>query len=639
MNSGTAENASPIRLILGALIPLLAFVLQWLFWDTIQPYVWFLFYPAIFFSSWVAGMRAGLLATATSTILAWWFFIPPRFSFALEHPSSVISIAIFAGMGVLFSLTHERLRRANQQTAAALAQVNSARDHLEDGIRERTADLAQTIDALQGSEAKYRQTLDSMIEGCQIIGLDWRYLYLNPSADRHNRRPGTELLGKTVMESWPGITGTRVFELEQACMAERTSHNLETEFIFPDGHRGWFRLIIQPVAEGIAIYSEEITERKIAEQALAESESAFRASFHQAAVGMAQVGLDGRWIRVNQRLCDIVGYQAGELLRLSFQDITHPDDLGVDLESVGRVLSGEIDSYSLEKRYIRRDQSLVWINLTVGLVREPSGAPAYFISVVEDIAERKQSGEDLRRLNEELEQRVAERTVQLESVNKELESFSYSVSHDLKAPLRGIDGYSQLLEKDYRDRLDDDGRLFIRNIRSSAAQMHQLIEDLLNYSRMERRSLQSVSLDLSGLVQAVAAERSAEFRREGVELRLELPQLQVRADRDGLALVLRNLLENALKFSRKAPAPAVQIAARAEAGKVILSVSDNGIGFDMKFHDRIFDIFQRLQRAEDYPGTGVGLALVRKAMQRMEGRVWAESSPGEGATFFLEIPL
>jgi len=180
-------------------------------------------------------------------------------------------------------------------------------------------------------------------------------------------------------------------------MAVRTSHNLETEFIFPDGHRGWFRLIIQPVTEGIAIYSEEITERKLAEQALAESESAFRASFHQAAVGMAQVGLDGSWVRVNQRLCDIVGYPAEELLRLSFQEITYPDDLGADLESVGRVLSGEIDSYSLEKRYIRKDQSLVWINLTVGLVRESSDAPAYFVSVVEDITERKHASSPGRR--------------------------------------------------------------------------------------------------------------------------------------------------------------------------------------------------------------------------------------------------
>jgi PAS domain S-box-containing protein len=637
MNSGAAQNPTTFRLFLGALIPLLAFVLQWIFWSTIQPYVWFFFYPAIFFSSWI-GMRAGLLATATSTLMVWWFFIPPRYSFALERPTSVISMVIFAGMGVLFSLTHDRLRKANLATAEALAQVSAAKDHLEEGIRERTADLAQTIDALQLSEAKYRLTLDSMIEGCQIVGFDWRYLYLNRSAERHNRRPGTELLGKTVMESWPGITATRVFELEQLCMAERVAHNLESEFVFPDGHRGWFRLIIQPVSEGIAIYSEEITERKRAEQALAESESAFRASFHQAAVGMAQVGLDGRWLRVNQRLCDIVGYRPQELLALSFQEITHPEDLGADLENAGRLLSGKIDSYSMEKRYLRKDQSLVWINLTVGLVREPSGAPAYFISVVEDITERKESGEALRRLNSELERRVAERTKQLESVNQELESFSYSVSHDLKAPLRGIDGYSQLLEKDYRDRLDNDGRLFIRNIRASAAQMHQLIEDLLNYSRMERRALQSVSVDLSGLVQAVVAERTAEFRREGVELTLELPQLQVHADRDGLALVLRNLLENALKFSRRGKEPAVQISARDETGRVILSVSDNGIGFDMKFHDRIFDIFQRLQRAEDYPGTGVGLALVRKAMQRMEGRVWAESSPGAGATFFLEIP-
>jgi PAS domain S-box-containing protein len=627
------------RLLLGASFPLAAFLVQWIFWSTIQPYVWFLFYPAVFFSSWLCGLRGGLLATATSTLLVWWFFIPPRYSFALERSTSAISILIFAGMGVLFSLTHERLKRANRATADALAEVNAARDHLEARITERTADLAQTIDALMQSEAKYRQTLDSMLEGCQVIGFDWRYRYLNGTAERHNRRPADELLGRTVMECWPGITATRVFALEQSCMSGRTIHNLENEFAFPDGYRGWFRLIIQPVAEGIVIYSEDITERKLAEQALAESESAFRASFHQAAVGMAQVALDGRWLRVNQRLCDIVGYRSEELLELGFQDITHPDDLDSDLACVEQVLAGEVDTYAMEKRYLRKDGTLVWVNLTVGLVRDGGGAPCYFVSVVEDITERKESGAALLRLNGELEQRVAERTVQLEALNKELEAFSYSVSHDLKAPLRGIDGYSQLLEKDYRDRLDDDGRLFIRNIRSSAAQMHQLIEDLLNYSRMERRSLQPVGIDLGALVQAVVGERAAEIERGGIRLVLELPQLEVRADRDGLALVLRNLLENALKFSRKTEAPQVVIGARAEGGRALVWVADNGIGFDMKFHDRIFDIFQRLQRAEDYPGTGVGLALVRKAMQRMEGRVWAESVPGAGAQFYLEIPL
>lgn len=242
------------------------------------------------------------------------------------------------------------------------------------------------------------------------------------------------------------------------------------------------------------------------------------------------------------------------------------------------------------------------------------------------------------RLLEELERRVSERTAQLEAVNRELESFSYSVSHDLKAPLRGIDGYSRLLQEDKFDRLDDEGRQFVRNIRQGVAKMHQLIEDLLSYSRMERSSLQNVPLDLSDLVQAVISERSEELERAGTLLRAELPGISVLADREGLAMVIRNLLENALKFSRDASPPVIEIHVRTEANKAILSIRDNGIGFDMKFHDRIFDIFQRLQRSEDYPGTGVGLALVRKAIQRMGGRVWAESSPGEGATFYLEIP-
>jgi PAS domain S-box-containing protein len=638
MNTADCTIHDLRRAMLAGAMPLLAFALQWAFWSTIQPYVWFLFYPAVFLSSWISGLRGGLLATATSTLLVWWFFIPPRFSFLLERPTSAVSLLIFAGMGVLFSLTHERLRRANQATAQALDSVRTVNEQLEARIVERTADLAQTIDALVGSEAKYRTTLDSMMEGCQIIGFDWSYRYLNSAAAQHNRRPNAELLGRTVPECWPGITLTPVFELERRCMEQRTTHNLDSEFTFPDGHTGWFRLIIQPVAEGIVIYSEDITERKLAQQALAQSESAFRASFDQAAVGMAQVATDGRWLRVNQRMCEIVGYPEGELLRLSFQQITHPEDLEADLEQVRMLLAGELDSYSMEKRYLRKDGSAVWVNLTVGLVRDAGGAPAYFVPVVEDITERKQAGEALHRLNEELEQRVGERTAQLEALNKELEAFSYSVSHDLKAPLRGIDGYSQLLEKDYRARLDDDGRLFLANIRASAAQMHQLIEDLLNYSRMERRSLQSVTIDLGALVRAVVAERAAGLQQQGIQLSLELPELSVRADRDGLALVLRNLLENALKFSRNAQAPELQIGARAERDRVILWVRDNGIGFDMKFHDRIFDIFQRLQRAEDYPGTGVGLALVRKAMQRMEGRVWAESAPGQGATFYLEIP-
>ena len=248
------------------------------------------------------------------------------------------------------------------------------------------------------------------------------------------------------------------------------------------------------------------------------------------------------------------------------------------------------------------------------------------------------AGKD-RRLAIELEERVAERTAQLEAANLELEAFSYSVSHDLKAPLRGIDGYSRLLEEAYCDKLDGEGRTFLGNIRQGVAQMHELIEDLLAYSRMERRVPNNVALDLSALVRAVAADCEMELRKRGVGLRLMIPAITVHADREGLIIALRNLLENAIKFSLGAEGPSIEIGACAEEGRALLWVRDNGIGFDMKFHGCIFEIFSRLERAEEFPGTGVGLALVRKAMQRMGGQVWAESAPGQGASFFLELPL
>lgn len=249
-----------------------------------------------------------------------------------------------------------------------------------------------------------------------------------------------------------------------------------------------------------------------------------------------------------------------------------------------------------------------------------------------------QVAEKDRQLACELEKRVAERTAQLDAANKELESFSYSVSHDLKAPLRGIDGYSRLLEEEYHHSLTAEGRQFLANIRRGVAQMHQLIEDLLAYSRMERRALHNVPVDLPALVRAVVAAAEAELAESGATLRLEVPALDLYTDHDGLAMALRNLLDNARKFSRGSQPPTIEIGARAENGKILLWVRDNGIGFDQKFHERIFDIFSRLERAEDFPGTGVGLALVRKAVQRMGGRVWAESAPGRGAVFYLELP-
>ncbi len=258
--------------------------------------------------------------------------------------------------------------------------------------------------------------------------------------------------------------------------------------------------------------------------------------------------------------------------------------------------------------------------------------------LVQDLADRAALAIENAALVAVLERRVAKRTAELEAKNRELETFTYSVSHDLKAPLRGIDGYSRLLLEDYAERLDDEGRRFLRNVRTATEQMNQLIDDLLAYSRLERRPLTPGQIDPRALVEALLAERADEMRRRRVNLTLNIACQSVAADREGLAQALRNLIDNALKFTRDMAEPHIDIGGHETENGCILWVRDNGVGFDMQYHERIFEIFQRLHRAEDYTGTGIGLAIVRKALQHMGGRAWAESRLGEGATFYLEIP-
>jgi len=279
----------------------------------------------------------------------------------------------------------------------------------------------------------------------------------------------------------------------------------------------------------------------------------------------------------------------------------------------------------------------VWLDERTWLTRDEHGAVTEIHGVLLDITATKAAEAEVRRLNATLEDRVAERTAQLQAANQELRSFSYTVSHDLKAPLRGIEGYSQLLLDQYRDRLDADGRHFLTSIRRGALTMHELIEDLLAYSRIERQALDIRAIDLPAVVQGVLDGFAHEIQTRGIEIVVQALPPQIRTDPSGLTLVLRNLVSNALKFTRTAPAPCIRIDAYRHDRHIVLTVADNGVGFDMKYHDRIFEIFQRLHRAEDYPGTGIGLALVRKALQRMGGTVWAVSEPGQGATFHVEL--
>jgi len=252
--------------------------------------------------------------------------------------------------------------------------------------------------------------------------------------------------------------------------------------------------------------------------------------------------------------------------------------------------------------------------------------------------ELRRSEQQVRLLNADLERRVSERTLELQGAYRELESFSYAVAHDIKAPLRAINSFGALLAEEYASHLDERAQDYVHRMRRGSLYLAQLVDDLLAYANIERRELTVRTFDVADMLARCVAEQEETIAQAGAEVRLETSSIQVTADPEALALVVRNLLQNALKFSRQTEAPRIVVRTQLDAGCLRIIVSDNGIGFDMQFHDRIFALFQRLHRPEEYAGTGIGLALARKAVERLRGRIWAESRPGLGATFFIELP-
>ena len=243
-----------------------------------------------------------------------------------------------------------------------------------------------------------------------------------------------------------------------------------------------------------------------------------------------------------------------------------------------------------------------------------------------------------RELNAGLEERVRARTVELKRAYEELESFSYAAAHDLKGPLRAINGFSQLLELEAQSALSDRGRQLVTRINDGSLRMAALIDDLLAYATIERSEAPRRGMELPALIADVLPPYREELERRRVALRMDVPNVSVIVNEKGFVLALRNLIDNALKYTRHTQQPRLDIKASVSDRTVVLVVADNGVGFDMAYHDQIFTIFKRLHREDEYSGTGIGLALVRKAIERMEGRVWADSSPGAGATFYVELP-
>jgi PAS domain S-box-containing protein len=758
LNSGMQllTKKRDFSIVLAFLLPVLAFALQKLFWPFIDHMLWFFFYPAVFFSAWLAGLRGAIFSTLLSVPLVVYFFIPPFNSFALENYKSILSIILFSIMGILFGFIQERLLWQKKRADNALSAFREINEKLEQRVRERTAELAQinkavraseqrfrtmadnapvliwisgpdrkytwfnrqwldfagcslqeelakswaenvhpddyrsaintyikhfddrlpfrmeyrvnhysgewrwvinsgvpyfasdgeflgyvgsciditerkkaedrfrlaitsapngilmadengiitlvntqiesyfgykskellgqpvekllpqslrgkhpslrksymhkptarpmgagrdlfavrkdgsgfpveiglnpiqtdsgmeilavivditernrSIEAIRSSEKRYHHTLDSMMEGCQIIGKDWRYIYINEAAEKHNRRPKEELLGNKYKDMWPGIEKTLVYRYIKQTMKQKINNRIETEFVFPDGTSGWFEVSVHSIPEGVFILSQDITDRKTAEQKVV-------------------------------------------------------------------------------------------------------------------------------KLNEELEEKVKKRTAQLETANNELESFSYSVSHDLRAPLRAISGFSQKLQRNYQQHFDEEAQRLVRVIVNNTNKMGQLIDDLLTFSRLGKKEKSVTLLDMEKLVQNVLKDMNHTQEHKKVKITIKkLPAAY--GDRAMLTQVYHNLIANALKFSSKKSNPQVEIGFKKKGKEIIYFVKDNGAGFNMQFIDKLFGVFQRLHTENEFEGTGIGLSLVKRIIQKHGGRIWAEAAENKGATFSFTL--
>lgn len=359
------------------------------------------------------------------------------------------------------------------------------------------------------SEKQFRSSLDTMLEGIQIISFDWRYLYVNNTVASQGKYSREELLGSTMMEKYPGIENTSLFRTLDQCMKNRVSENLENEFVYPDGSKGWFELSIQPAPEGILILSIDITERKKAE-------------------------------------------------------------------------------------YVAK------------------------------------------KLNEELEKKVEERTEQLQEVNKELEAFTYSVSHDLRAPLRAVNGYAKMIEEDYSSVLNDEGKRLLSVVQHNARKMGILIDDLLAFSRLGKQDIQKTNLDMSELAEGALIELNKSIKHKAEVKIYKLHPTQ--GDYGLISQVMVNLISNAIKYSSRKEEPCVEICSEQKDNHIVYSVKDNGVGFDMKYAHKLFGVFQRLHRMEEFEGTGVGLAIVQRIVHKHGGRVWADAKINEGAVFYFSLP-
>ncbi len=502
-------------------------------------------------------------------------------------------------------------------------------------------------DASRESDALLRVIFDQSFQMMGLLKPDGTVLKINRTAYQFINCEESEVIGRLFWETpWWTHSPTEQEQLREAIKAaaqgefvrfETTHQTTKGKFVYVD-------VTIKPVrnekGDVVLLVPEgrDITDRKMAENALRESEWIFRAVFDQNFQLMGLLSPDGTIINVNRTALRLSGVRESDVKGKPFWETpwwAHSKELQDQVhEAVKKGARGEIVSF--EATHPSVDGSLHHIEFSLKPVKDEEGNVVLLVPEGRDISERKRAEADIRQLNQELEARVIERTRELELANREMEAFTYSVSHDLRAPLRAIDGFSVALLEDYADRLDDDGKTYLRYLREGSREMSDLIDGLLNLSRSTRGELAIERVDLSSMADTVVNElRKAEHDRR-VSVRIA-PGVEAVADRRLLRVVMENLIGNAWKYTSRNSDGCIEFSIETVQDETVYLVRDNGAGFDMAYRSKLFLPFQRLHKTTEFPGIGIGLATVERIIHRHQGRIWAEGAVGAGATFFFTL--
>jgi PAS domain S-box-containing protein len=499
--------------------------------------------------------------------------------------------------------------------------------------------ISHADDALKESNHILQSILDNSPGIIFSKDTDGRYLLANSQFARFLNTTADEILGKTDFELFPDDIAKRFQLSDQKVLSTRSIDMIEqivpyegelktyitTKFCLFDKHNN---------AYAICGISTDISDRIRSEQRLKESEENLRSLANNAIDGIL-VNKKGKHVFTNQRMAEILNTTIQDIMGSDQDFVLHPSEKDNVVQRFKRRLKGQNEPIRYETAFVdKHSGEPVPVELTAFISQwdgEPSG-----VVFVRDIKERKKTEAELKRYREQLEQMVSGRTAELENAIKELESFSYSVSHDLRSPLRSIDGFSQILLEDYQDRLDETGINYLTRVRKAAQRMAQLIDDILLLSRVSRHKLSIGPVNLRQIAEESAITQRDLYCNHHVDISIA-HNMQGRGDQRLLRIVIDNLLENACKYTSKQEHAEVHFGTKLENGTTIYFVKDNGVGFDMRYADKLFGAFQRLHGADEFPGTGIGLATVKRIIDRHGGKIWAEGQPRQGATFYFTL--